>query len=357
MGGDSCCFLIRPKTEEDKINEDINRQLHKDRKLLRRECRILLLGCGGAGKSTFIKQMRVIHSEGFSKEERIRYKKNIADNIKDSIIALLDNKVGEFDTKEEEDSAIRCRYIDDMNDVIDLLQDIDIVWKSAPIQKAYGMRNRFQLPESCKYFMNRKEVIMAPDYIPKNNDIFNIRVRTTGIIENFFDVTINGVPSRLTFIDVGGQRNERRKWIHIFDNVMLILFITAISEYDETLEEDPSMNRIRESLNLFSTILRYRWFSEKGIILFLNKKDVFKEKVESGSNVVDYFPEFKGEVKNVKPAMEFFHRKYLDLNPDPKARTIYVHKTQATDTKNMSVIDSVIHDIIMQKILNEAHLN
>ncbi|CAB4057744.1 unnamed protein product [Lepeophtheirus salmonis] len=306
MGGDSCCFLIRPKTEEDKINEDINRQLHKDRKLLRRECRILLLGCGGAGKkSTFIKQMRVIHSEGFSKEERIRYKKNIADNIKDSIIALLDNKVGEFDTKEEEDSAIRCRYIDDMNDVIDLLQDIDIVWKSAPIQKAYGMRNRFQLPESCKYFMNRKE----------NN-------------------------CRLTFIDVGGQRNERRKWIHIFDNVMLILFITAISEYDETLEEDPSMNRIRESLNLFSTILRYRWFSEKGIILFLNKKDNSKAKL-----------------KTLNLLWSFFHRKYLDLNPDPKARTIYVHKTQATDTKNMSVIDSVIHDIIMQKILNEAHLN
>ncbi|QQP41669.1 Guanine nucleotide-binding protein Gq subunit alpha, partial [Caligus rogercresseyi] len=92
------------------------------------------------------------------------------------------------------------------------------------------------------------------------------------------------------------------------DNVMLILFITAISEYDETLEEDPTMNRIIESLNLFSTILKCRWFSEKSVILFLNKKDVFKEKIESGSNVVDYFPDFDGEYKNEREAMEFFHR-------------------------------------------------
>ena len=33
--------------------------------------------------------------------------------------------------------------------------------------------------------------------------------------------------------DVGGQRNERRKWIHCFDNVTAVIFVTAISEYDQ----------------------------------------------------------------------------------------------------------------------------
>ena len=41
--------------------------------------------------------------------------------------------------------------------------------------------------------------------------------------------------------DVGGQRSERRKWIHCFDNVQAMIFITAISEYDQILEEDETM--------------------------------------------------------------------------------------------------------------------
>ena len=61
-------------------------------------------------------------------------------------------------------------------------------------------------------------------------------------------------------IDVGGQRSERRKWIHCFEDVLLIMFLAAISEYDQVLEEDISENRLKESLNLFRTILSYHWF-------------------------------------------------------------------------------------------------
>ena len=38
--------------------------------------------------------------------------------------------------------------------------------------------------------------------------------------------------------DVGGQRSERKKWIHCFDNVHALIYITAVSEYDEFLIED-----------------------------------------------------------------------------------------------------------------------
>ena len=34
-------------------------------------------------------------------------------------------------------------------------------------------------------------------------------------------------------LDVGGQRSERRKWIHCFDDVKAIIFLTAINEYDQ----------------------------------------------------------------------------------------------------------------------------
>ena len=42
-----------------------------------------------------------------------------------------------------------------------------------------------------------------------------------------------GVALRCRFLDVGGQRNERRKWIHCFEGVTALIFVTAISEYDQ----------------------------------------------------------------------------------------------------------------------------
>ena len=44
--------------------------------------------------------------------------------------------------------------------------------------------------------------------------------------------------------DVGGQRNERKKWIHCFEGVTAVIFVAAISEYDQKLFEDASTNRM-----------------------------------------------------------------------------------------------------------------
>ena len=99
-------------------------------------------------------------------------------------------------------------------------------------------------------------------------------------------------------IDVGGQRTERKKWIHCFDDVLLVMFLAAISEYDQVLEEDEKTNRLTESLTLFGTILSYKWFKyvikhsflfqsisptprrDSSIALFLNKKDLLEEKIQ-----------------------------------------------------------------------------
>ena len=50
-------------------------------------------------------------------------------------------------------------------------------------------------------------------------------------------------------VDVGGQRSERRKWIHSFENVTSIIFLVAISEYDQKLLERDAhgRNRLDES--------------------------------------------------------------------------------------------------------------
>ena len=101
---------------------------------------------------------------------------------------------------------------------------------------------------------------------------------------------IHKAPFRM--VDVGGQRSERRKWIHCFENVTSIIFLAVLSEYDMLLFET-SENRMEESKALFKTIITYPWFQNSSIILFLNKKDIYEEKILT-SHIIDYFPEYDG---------------------------------------------------------------
>ena len=98
--------------------------------------------------------------------------------------------------------------------------------------------------------------------------------------------------------DVGGQRSERKKWIHCFEGVTSIIFCVALSGYDLVLAEDEEMNRMMESMKLFDSICNNKWFVDTSIILFLNKKDLFAEKIRQSPLTV-CFPEYKGKKKNI----------------------------------------------------------
>ena len=39
-------------------------------------------------------------------------------------------------------------------------------------------------------------------------------------------------------VDVGGQKSERKKWIHCFENVIALIYLASLSEYDQCLEEN-----------------------------------------------------------------------------------------------------------------------
>jgi guanine nucleotide-binding protein subunit alpha len=95
--------------------------------------------------------------------------------------------------------------------------------------------------------------------------------------------------------DVGGQRSERKKWIHCFENVTALDFLVSISEYDQMLYEDENVNRMQEALTLFDSICNSRWFTNTNIILFLNKMDLFAEKLQKQMSPLEtYFPEYNG---------------------------------------------------------------
>lgn len=93
--------------------------------------------------------------------------------------------------------------------------------------------------------------------------------------------------------DVGGQRDERRKWIQCFNDVTAIIFVCASSSYNLVLWEDATQNRLKESLALFKNIWNNRWLKNISVILFLNKQDMLAEKIKAGRhNLETFFPEF-----------------------------------------------------------------
>ena len=101
-------------------------------------------------------------------------------------------------------------------------------------------------------------------------------------------------------VDVGGQRSERRKWIHCFENVTSIIFLVALSEYDQ-------INRMEDSKALFKTIITYPWFQHSSVILILNKKDLLEEKIMH-SHLEDYYPEYDGPLRDAISARDMVAR-------------------------------------------------
>ena len=166
----------------------------------------------------------------------------------------------------------------------DVARDIKALWKDRGLLQVYEMRDRrYHLNESAAYFFDNIDRFTVDDYVPTYQDVLRARVRTTGIQEAVFQFD----DVRLRMLDVGGQRSERRKWIHCFDSVTCVLFISALSEYDQTLREGKE-NRMLESLALFDDICNSHWFEKTAFILFLNKTDLFKEKIAT-KDMKDYW--------------------------------------------------------------------
>jgi len=212
--------------------------------------------------------------------------------------------------------------------------------------------------------MNQLDRISETGYVPSVDDILRARVRTSGIVEESYK--IDGV--EFVMYDVGGQRNERKKWIHCFDAVTAVIFVAAISEYDQYLYEDDQMKRMDESVMLFDEVCNLKHFKNTSMILFLNKNDLFREKLREIPVRIDSGPgkryeSFQGPfvkigTKEAEPGNPDFEASYdaaklfflqLFTNRNQQAsKEIYHHVTCATDTSNIKVVFNASKDIILK---------
>jgi len=233
---------------------------------------------------------------------------------------------------------------------IEISETIKKLLENESIKKTIEEKSsEIQLFDSATYFFESLDRITSDDYIPSEQDVLRTRQPTTGVVETILHLD----HLQVKLVDVAGQQNQRRKWIHCFDNVQALIFCADISSYDMKLRENPSVNRMKDSLDLFEETINSKWFYTIDVVLFLNKVDIFKDKLKK-TRLDTCFPEYEGS-NEYKEASNYIQEQFQARNTNSN-RNIFTHLTCATSTDNMEVVFKAIHAIILNSSLVRSGL-
>mmetsp|Transcript_11844 Transcript_11844/g.15483 ORF Transcript_11844/g.15483 Transcript_11844/m.15483 type:complete len:364 (+) Transcript_11844:88-1179(+) len=318
-----------------KIDDELQRDLEESQSLVK----VLLLGAENAGKSTVLKQLRHSYGKPQSMEERRALVPSIHRQILEGLQTL--NQPTSDDSNPTCDAGRRISNIDVSTCIDHKLGDLILqVWQD---NSKIWQNKHVDIYDTISYFLENLDRVKHPRYIPSYLDLLYLRIPTFGVHRTTFVAS----GTALEVYDVGGQRSERRKWIHCFDNVNAIIFIAAINEYDQYFVRDgKKYNRLAESLQLFREICENEYLQNCSIILYLNKIDLFQERVlQSSISCSPEFADFQGK-NDAKLGVKYFTYLFLRCNRN-KDRTIYGHLTCALDTDAMSkILQACIQQIL-----------
>jgi len=349
-----------PETESSK---SIAKSIAQKRAAEAQVKKLLLLGAGGSGKSTFFKQLNEIHGKALSDEERKKYKEPIYDNVITCIQFCLDKMEGQGKLTKQFMSGnllAAAKYLltipSDSSVNEKIASHINLLWADKSVVDTFVHYTEREgdgtIHPSTRWFFDSIERISSPDYIPTKDDVIRVRFRTTGIVEQDFKVTSKGQTLYFRMYDVGGQQSERRKWIHCFENVTGVLFVSSLCGYNEKMWEDSDKNRMVDSLELFKNICNSRWFKDSAMIVFMNKWDLFQKRIkEVPLTVCPYFEDFpERKAKNPKECVKAIREKFQAQKTRYK-KDLFIHATIAISDENVKkIFDSVRMQILRDNL-------
>jgi len=218
------------------------------------------------------------------------------------------------------------------------------LWEMQSLQEVFQRRHQtphIQILSTAPYFFTHALRFAGEAYKANDQDALMAKLHTTGLVETQF--TMHGLD--FTVIDVGGQRSERRKWLHCFTEVSAVIYFVALDEYPMTLEEDNETNRFEESIRLFTDVVGSPWFVDNLCILFLNKMDLMPDTIKRYPLDV-FFKDFnKADAKDVEKSIEFLKSKYVG---NYVGKNIATHPTCAIDPENVLKVFTSIRDRILE---------
>jgi len=326
---------------------------------------MLQQGTRDAGKSTFIRQLRNIYEAGIPRQERQKFTNILRDNCLTGMQKLVSG-CSQFDIAIP-DELQTCAF-DVLNAeelTADVTQAIINLWQSDCIKQVLNNNHKtLQIPggiSGVTYYVQNAQRFAEDDYEPTAEDVIRAKLRTTGITEMSFQVG----NQEYNLIDIGGQRSERRKWLHCFENVNIIIYMIAINEYDMVLEEDGITNRLHEAFKLFELLTSTHWLRNIPCVLIMNKTDLFKEEIMSRP-LEEHFPDYSDFLKengkdgpinpeeHYKLGIEFMKQrcsKYFE------GCTLYAIESCAIDKEDCDKVFKIIRREMIEKALSLSGFN
>uniref|UniRef100_A0A8C2Q618 Guanine nucleotide-binding protein G(s) subunit alpha n=1 Tax=Cyprinus carpio TaxID=7962 RepID=A0A8C2Q618_CYPCA len=345
---DSCVEERAQVKAANKRSRNIDKRLKAEKREYKQTHRLLLLGAGESGKSTIVKQMRILHVNGFNADNQTCTNVNALKLIVffplQTIVTAMSVLVPPVQlacpaNKFRIDYILNLANQKDFEFTLEFYEHTKTLWQDEGVRACFERSNEYQLIDCAQYFLDRIDTVKQSDYTPTDQDLLRCRVLTSGIFETRFQV------DKVNFhmFDVGGQRDERRKWIQCFNDVTAIIFVVASSSYN---------------MNIWNN--RYPL-----------DQDLLAEKVLAGkSKIEDYFPEFaryttpddatpeQGEDPRVTRAKYFIRDEFLRISTasGDGRHYCYPHFTCAVDTENIRRVFNDCRDIIQRMHLRQYEL-
>jgi len=352
------CFQSDENKQKDRqLNRELNQQRRADNAIKK----LLFLGSGGSGKSTLFKQLRSLHGSGFGEKDRLQFRDHIYAQIREQMRLALeaidianeeeDEKGYQLSAKGQEarDKLDSWPSQSGLNDAI--CEVIKVLWAEKAVKDVYENRKVTKIEDSTAYFWDEVDRIVASDFVPNDKDILLVRYRTTGVIEQKFEMKKN----MFHVFDVGGQKSERRKWINCFEHVTAVIFVASLSCYDEVMFEDEEKNSMSDSIELFGTICNNEYFKETAMILFLNKKDLFAEKIKNVAiTECPEFAHYNGPQASYDSTTAFIKKIFEGQSEHDKS--IFTHLTCAVERNQVEKVFNDIQTVIINASLAQGGL-
>ncbi|KAL9063270.1 MAG: hypothetical protein Q9157_008325 [Trypethelium eluteriae] len=304
--------------------------------------KVLMLGAGASGKSTLLKGLRLLSSEhAFSTRERLQWREiilySVAMDLRDIIGEMEELGITLGDGHNEQHKQTVFSLRDDVEDFLDHLHPpilrlacaVKSLWLDPEVQSCW--RKLDYQHGNFRYFLKNLHRLGDLEYIPSHEDILRSRLKTTGISETRLKFS----PAEVRLFDVAGVRSERKLWGRVFDNVSTLIFVVDATGYKKCLLEDRNGNHIRESLMLFGSLVKSKYFRETFILLLFTRADEIHEELEQTS-VLDYFADCPADSDghtSVTAYWQWLENRFLALVPekDLSDKRIKICKTSLVD--------------------------
>jgi len=316
---------------------------------------VALLGIQGSGKSTFAKQMKILHCGGFESGEIDSYRDIIRKNY---LLAIqeLSAKTEEFGYEVNAENLKHMRsfkaltiYDTEWDDK--LVSKMKTLFEDEAIKKARA--NLTWKPQiRAEYLLEHFDRLTAQDYVPTPEDILIARQRTTGQTTTCFVKD----KWKWELIDLGGQESERDKWDDVFNlnRINAVIYFAALDEFNTVASiTDKDKTTMEVSIETFNNVMNEARMKDVTRILFLNKTDLLQKKLDSAGNFDDFarkYPDYKGE-NNPEQVRDFIKLKYLATVEETDPLPVLTHFTCVLDTKAIDTVFEAVRSTIMVKRL------